>query len=46
MGADCSLRICPYGIAWADQATATDIAHSKMECSNKGLCDRKKGHFN
>ena len=27
-GADCSLRECPKGVAWADDATATDVAHA------------------
>ena len=43
MGADCSLRKCPLGPAWADQATATDTAHALAECSNRGLCDRTAG---
>ncbi len=43
MGADCSLRICPFGAAWSDQATATDVAHQSAECSNRGICDRSKG---
>lgn len=43
MGGDCSLRICPSGIAWSDQATATDKAHAPAECSNRGLCDRTVG---
>ncbi len=42
-GADCSLRICPFDKAWADQATETDVAHNPAECSNMGLCDRATG---
>ncbi len=42
-GGDCSERICPYGLAWADQATATDEAHNLAECSNRGLCERHTG---
>ncbi|GMH97410.1 hypothetical protein TrVE_jg7680 [Triparma verrucosa] len=43
MGADCSLMTCPFGPAWADEATGTDQAHNLAECSNRGLCDRTKG---
>eukprot|EP01031_Cornospumella_fuschlensis_P031978 gene31978-38666_t len=35
--------ICPFGLAWADQATETDVAHNMAECSNRGLCDRSSG---
>ena len=41
--ADCSLRDCPLGHAWADKATAPDTAHALVECSNAGLCDRTSG---
>jgi hypothetical protein len=41
--ADCSMRECPVGPAWADKAYATDLAHQNVECSNAGLCDRNKG---
>ena len=30
--ADCSLRTCPSGPAWADKAYDTDSAHSQTEC--------------
>lgn len=43
MGADCSLRICPYDKAWVDQATEIDQAHNLAECSNMGICDRSTG---
>ena len=43
MGADCSLRRCPNGTAWADFPTATDVAHASAECSNMGTCDRASG---
>lgn len=43
-GADCSERICPFGTAWADHATATDVAHGIAECSNRGICDRETGN--
>lgn len=42
-GADCSLRTCPKGVAWVDEATATNVAHASVECSNQGLCDREAG---
>ena len=41
--ADCSLRTCPTGKAWADKAYDEDTAHSTVECSNAGFCDRSKG---
>lgn len=31
------------GVAWADYASATDVAHNLAECSNMGKCDRTKG---
>lgn len=37
-GSDCSLRTCPFGVAW----TGPD-GHEYSECSNKGSCDRKTG---
>lgn len=42
-GADCSLKLCPYGNAWSDQATASDTAHAFIECSSRGTCDRESG---
>ena len=42
-GGDCSLRTCPKGAAWADQAIATDNAHNLVECSNMGICDQNLG---
>ena len=39
-GSDCSLRTCPFGTAWFDEATATNTAHANLECSNRGICDR------
>ncbi|GMH52091.1 hypothetical protein TrRE_jg12443, partial [Triparma retinervis] len=41
--ADCSLRTCPTGPAWADKASAADTAHALVECSNAGICDRSIG---
>ena len=42
-GHDCNDRICPVGIAWFDEATATDTAHSPAECSNRGICNYRTG---
>jgi len=36
-------KICPFGAAWSDQATAIDTAHNSAECSNRGICDRSTG---
>lgn len=43
MGADCSLRQCPFSLAWNDLAHGDDDAHHYAECSNAGICDRKTG---
>lgn len=43
MGHDCSLRTCPYGAAWAAPPVAVNDSHPRMECSNKGICDRGSG---
>lgn len=40
---DCSARTCPKGAAWVAVATAANEAHPKVECSNKGYCNRKSG---
>lgn len=42
-GADCQDQQCPFGPAWFDEATATDVAHASAECSNRGVCDRFYG---
>jgi len=42
-GADCSLRTCPFTLAWADTADGTNQAHYYAECGNKGICDRATG---
>merc|ERR1719181_2032671 len=42
-GADCSGRLCPFTLAWADTADGTNQAHYYAECGNKGMCDRKTG---
>ena len=40
---DCSGRVCPSGLAWADKASTENNAHQNVECSNRGLCDRSTG---
>jgi hypothetical protein len=42
-GADCSERVCNFGLAWVDAPTAASTAHWYAECSNKGICDRTTG---
>ena len=42
-GADCSGRLCPFTLAWADTADGTNQAHYYAECGNKGMCDRETG---
>lgn len=42
-GLDCSERVCPFQIGFADVASADNVAHAYMECSGKGICDRKSG---
>ena len=37
---------CATGVAWADKAYATDTAHSEIECSNAGICNRGTGICN
>jgi hypothetical protein len=43
VGATCKSQACPKGAAWADYASATDVAHALAECSNMGSCDRTSG---
>ncbi|GBG30584.1 Multiple epidermal growth factor-like domains protein 10 [Hondaea fermentalgiana] len=43
IGGDCSLRQCPFDVAWNDVATGEDEAHNIAECSNRGSCDRETG---
>lgn len=43
IGTSCKQMSCPKGVAWADYASATDVAHDMVECSNMGLCDRNLG---
>ncbi|GMH98593.1 hypothetical protein TrST_g2503 [Triparma strigata] len=42
-GATCAERVCPFGTAFSDFATADDTAHAEQECSGRGLCDRNTG---
>jgi len=42
-GADCSLRTCPYGMAWAAPPKAANDHTTRLECSGVGSCDRKTG---
>lgn len=39
----CSERVCPYGVAISDVATAENKAHALAECSNAGVCNRVTG---
>ena len=41
--ADCSMRECKLGTAWADKAYDIDRAHQLTECSGRGICDRNTG---
>ena len=42
-GHDCNERVCPFGAAWFDEASADDTAHASAECSNRGVCNRVTG---
>jgi len=42
-GADCSLRTCPYGMAWAAAPQGANDHTQRLECSGVGECDRKTG---
>lgn len=42
-GPDCSLRTCPKGPAWFSIPRENEVAHTEMECSNMGKCDRTLG---
>jgi hypothetical protein len=42
-GADCSLRTCPFGQAWAASPQLNNDHTQRVECSGKGVCDRKSG---
>ncbi len=40
---DCSAKVCPSGKAFGDYPTASDTAHSLVECSGRGKCNRVDG---
>lgn len=42
-GPDCSLRTCPKDFAWVGSVVGSNDLHPWVECSNKGVCDRKTG---
>jgi len=42
-GADCSLRTCPKGLAWAATPQTNNDHRQRIECSGKGDCERKTG---
>uniref|UniRef100_A0A7S1XM25 EGF-like domain-containing protein n=1 Tax=Phaeomonas parva TaxID=124430 RepID=A0A7S1XM25_9STRA len=43
-GADCSMRGCPKGLAWFEEATANEVSHTSMvECSGAGWCNYQFG---
>ena len=42
-GADCSLRTCPTGMAWAAAPKASNDHTTRVECSGVGSCDGKTG---
>jgi hypothetical protein len=42
-GLDCSGMTCPFQVGYADVASGDNEAHAYVECSGKGLCDRKSG---
>jgi hypothetical protein len=43
LAADCSQRLCPFDVSWADKAQQFNIAHKPSECSRNGLCNRNTG---
>lgn len=46
MGADCSERTCPHGLAWFGYpygANDSTLHDQNVECSNAGDCDRSTG---
>ena len=40
------LGTCQSGVSFYSKASATDTAHSSMECSNAGTCDYQTGRCN
>ena len=43
LGMTCSVKQCPLGPAWFDEALTPTVAHQPAECSNMGICDRSTG---
>lgn len=43
VGPDCSSRTCPKDFAWVGSVVGANDLHPWVECSNKGICDRKQG---
>jgi hypothetical protein len=43
VGADCSVRTCPYGMAWAAAPKAANDHTTRLECAGGGSCDRTTG---
>ena len=43
LSGDCSERICPYDIAWADTPSEAGLQHTYAECSAQGICNRQTG---
>ena len=41
--ADCSLRNCPTGPAWANKPQSLDAPRANVECSNAGSCNKRLG---
>jgi len=45
-GADCSMRTCPSGYAWAASPQKNNDHKQLLECSGKGECARSTGQCN
>ena len=42
-GMVCSVKRCPVGPAWVDEALSESEAHQPAECSGMGICDARTG---
>ena len=40
---DCSEKTCPKSLGWMSRATSDSGDRRRIECSGKGMCDRKSG---